>query len=180
MAIETIPFRSTDNSSWTAVGAATDHEATAVSNGDTQYVRSEANGNCTLDRIIMGRRAKSINSVTLRHESKNEGVSGSRLRPRIRYNNAGTQTGSNATPTSSYVVYDSVVLTNQETAAAFTRDEINGIGTTGINNIIYNMNNAVVSSFLRMTYCTFIVDFEPAAQANSMGMTQTMNGGFHG
>jgi len=158
MPSEVILFKNDVNTSWSVFGESTRWEAVATNDGDTSYMYDTSGSNQSLNGIVMTGYPTLISDLEFNHISRNTIASGSRLRDRITLNSTTLMNGNNVTPSTTYTLYTRSRPTNGDTAAAWTKDEINGIGTSGIDDYIF-IANTYVEGELRTTYADITVTY---------------------
>lgn len=138
------------------------HLAIAEDDGDASYIEATAAQTSNFNELFMQTTPKSITSVTIRYVARRTGGSGTKIRPGIKLNSTTSMNGTAITPGLTFVTYDDIFLTNDDTGEAWTRPEINGVGSSGIDRVTFPAVQFQAGSFPRITYGAVRVTFEPS------------------
>ena len=125
----------TDNggTNWAIVGPGAETEVWEVvqtNDGDTSYGSTTSNQNQNLELEEFSPDVSEITSITVNAVQKTDSDADSR--PRIIFNNDNNQTGDKFGVGLAYGTGSKAFSLNGETGQPWTKDEINGIGDTGI------------------------------------------------
>ena len=153
---------------WTVVGPGSETEVWEVvqtSDGDTSYGETTSNQNQSFEIETFLPYASGITSIQVNAVQKTD--SDAESRPRIIFNNGSIQTGGKFGVGLTYAAGSSSFSLNGETGQPWTRDEINGIGPTGIRYISLIGSDGTLGSYLRTTYFEVVIEYTPLKSTHS-------------
>jgi len=154
----------TDNGGtvWDVVGPGAETEVWEVvqtNDGDTSYGSTTSNENQNLEFQEFLPNVSAITSITVNAVQKTDSDADSRAR--IIFNNDNNQTGSKFGVGLTYATGSNSFTLNGETGLPWTKDEINGIGPTGIKYIAIIGTDGTLGSYLRTTHLELVIEYTP-------------------